>query len=170
MPLGDEEVIATVKRRKRDINDKPIEIFNDNPIIDTRLYEVELLDGAVEELSANAIVENLWAQCDRDGFMYQILYKIIDHCTNGQVISIDYAYIDNPSDRKLCKTKIGWELCCQWRNGEKSRVNLKYIKELYPLEISEYAVANKILEEAALYWWDKIALKCRNRMVNAVKS
>ena len=101
--------------------------------------------------------------------MYQILDKIVDHCTNNQAISTDDLYIDTFSGRKIRKTWIGWELCCQWRNGEKSRVNLKYIKELYPLEISEYAVANKILEEAALYWWDKIALKCRNRMVNAVK-
>ena len=81
MPLSDKEVTATVKRHKRDINGKPIDISNENPLLDTRLYEVELLDGAVEELDVNAISENLWAQCDEDGFMYQILDKIIDHCT-----------------------------------------------------------------------------------------
>ena len=54
MSLGDEEVIATVKRRKRDNNGKPIEIYNNNTLLDTGLYKVELTDGAVEELSANA--------------------------------------------------------------------------------------------------------------------
>ena len=76
MSLADEDIIATAKRRKRGINGKPIGISNDNPLLDTNLYKVELPDGAVEELVANAIAENLWAQCNKDGFMYQILYKL----------------------------------------------------------------------------------------------
>ena len=115
IPINDEEVITTVKRRKCDINGKPIVIYNENPLINTRLYKVELHDGAIEELVANAISENLWSQCDEDGFMYQILDKIVDHCTNGQVISTNDAYIDTPSDGKLCKTTIGWELCFRLR-------------------------------------------------------
>ena len=59
MPLGDKEVIAMVKRCKRKINGKPIGIYNDNPLLETRLYEVELPDGTVEELSTNAIAEKL---------------------------------------------------------------------------------------------------------------
>ena len=59
IPLGDEEVIDMVKWHKIDINGKPIGISNENPILDTRLYRVELPDGAVEELSVNAIAENL---------------------------------------------------------------------------------------------------------------
>ena len=69
IPLGDEEVIATVKRRKRKINVKPIGISNDNPLLDTRLYKVDLPNVSVEELSTNAISENLWAQCNEDGFI-----------------------------------------------------------------------------------------------------
>ena len=55
MTLGDMEVIATVKRHKRDINVKPIGISDDNPFLDTRLYEAELPDVAVEELASNVI-------------------------------------------------------------------------------------------------------------------
>ena len=51
----EEEVIVTVKRRKSNINGKPIVISNDNLLLDTRLYEVDLPDGAIVELSANAI-------------------------------------------------------------------------------------------------------------------
>ena len=67
--LSDEDFIAMIKRRKRDINGKPIGIYNDNPLLNTKLYEVDLPDGAVEELAANAIAENLWAQCNENGFM-----------------------------------------------------------------------------------------------------
>ena len=43
------------------------------------------------------------------------------------------------------------------------------MKDWYPLEVAEYAVANKIIEEHAFYWWEKIAIKRRNRMINVVK-
>ena len=145
LPLGDKEVIAKVKRRKRDTNGKTIGISNDNPLLDTRLYRFELPDGAVEELAANAIAEKISAQCKEDGFMYQTLDKCFDHRSNGQAISTYDAYIDTTSVRKLCKNTIGWELCFQWRNRTKSRVKFKDIKESYLLEVSKYAVANKIL-------------------------
>ena len=47
--LGDKEVFTTVKRCKRDINGIPIGISNDNPLLDMKLYKVQLPDGAVEE-------------------------------------------------------------------------------------------------------------------------
>ena len=117
MLLGDEKVISTFKRCKHDITDKPIGIYNDNLLLDTRLYKVDLPDGDIEKIAANATSENLWAQCNEDGFVYQILHEIVDHRTNGQAISIDDAYYDTPSIRKLRKTIIGWELCCGWRDG-----------------------------------------------------
>ena len=102
------------------INGKSIGISNDNPFLNTMLYKSELPDGAVEELADNSIAENLWEQCDDDGFMCQILDEIVDHRTNGQVISTEDAYIDTPFGQKLRKTTIGWELCCRWRDRETS--------------------------------------------------
>ena len=102
--------------------------------------------------------------------MYQILDKIVDHCTNNQAISTDDLYIDTFSGRKIRKTWIGWELCCQWRDRETSWENLKDLKDSYSLEVSEYTVANKILEEPAFSWWSNISRKCRNLMINAIKS
>ena len=58
-PFGCKEVITAVKRRKSHNNDKPIGISNENPLLDTRLLVLELPDGAVEEKSANDIVENI---------------------------------------------------------------------------------------------------------------
>ena len=48
MPLDGKYLIGTVKRFKRNINEKPIIISNDNPLLDTRLYRVELTDDDVE--------------------------------------------------------------------------------------------------------------------------
>ena len=48
IPLCVKDFIALVKRRKGENSGKPIGIFNDSPLINTSLYEVELPDGAVE--------------------------------------------------------------------------------------------------------------------------
>ena len=42
---GDGPEFARVTKRLRDANGLPIGTANDNPILDTRLYEVEYLDG-----------------------------------------------------------------------------------------------------------------------------
>jgi hypothetical protein len=54
----------TVKQRKRDADGKPIGVANLNHLLDTRVYEVELTDGAVAEYTANLIAISLYEQVD----------------------------------------------------------------------------------------------------------
>ena len=42
---------------------------NDNPILDSRVYEAEFLDGNKASLAANAIAENLFAQVDDEAIV-----------------------------------------------------------------------------------------------------
>jgi hypothetical protein len=58
---------ARVTKRLCDTDGNPIGKANDNPILDTRLYEVEHLDGHKAALSAIAIAESLMAQVDSEG-------------------------------------------------------------------------------------------------------
>ena len=53
--------LACVVKRVREKYGIPIGTANDNPILDSRIYEVEYLDGHRASLSANAIAENLSA-------------------------------------------------------------------------------------------------------------
>ena len=64
---GEGPEFARVTKRLRDANGLPIGTANDNPILDSRVYEVEYLDGRKTAQSANAIVENLFAQVDDEG-------------------------------------------------------------------------------------------------------
>ena len=50
---------AKVTKRLRDANGIPIGTANDNPLLDTRIYEVEFMDGHSAALSANAIARKL---------------------------------------------------------------------------------------------------------------
>ena len=46
---------------------KVMDIAHVNPIMDTRLYQVEFNGGEVTELTNNVIAESMYAQCDADG-------------------------------------------------------------------------------------------------------
>ena len=69
LPQGDslEPRMARVAKRLKDANRMPIGTADDNPLLDTRMYEVEYLDGECASLSANHIAENLFAQVDDEG-------------------------------------------------------------------------------------------------------
>ena len=43
------------------------------------MYEVEFVDGSRTEFGANAIAENMYAQCDVDGNQFQLMDCIINH-------------------------------------------------------------------------------------------
>ena len=57
LPRGDHMARGKVIRRKRDAEGNPIGRENNNPILDTRQYEVQFADGEVTELTANVIAE-----------------------------------------------------------------------------------------------------------------
>ena len=59
-------VLAKVKKRKRDAAGIPLGEANSNPILDSRVYELEFPDGRVEEYSVKVIAENLLNQADGD--------------------------------------------------------------------------------------------------------
>jgi hypothetical protein len=62
-----ELVNATVRRRLNDEEGKPIGYAHANPLLDSRRYKIEYVDGHLIELTANVIAENLIAQVDVEG-------------------------------------------------------------------------------------------------------
>lgn len=52
-----QEVLCRVKGRKRTSNGDAVGQYNPNPILDTRLFDVEYPDGRVEAYATNAIAE-----------------------------------------------------------------------------------------------------------------
>ena len=69
VPRGDNPnpQYARVTKRLRDADGVPIGTANENPILDSRMYEVEYQDGTKVSLAANYIAENLFAQVDQEG-------------------------------------------------------------------------------------------------------
>ena len=78
LPRGDNMARGKAKRRKRDANGNLIGRANTNPILDSRLHEVEFVDGEVTELTANMIADAMFAQCDEEGNEHVLLDEMVD--------------------------------------------------------------------------------------------
>ena len=111
LPQGADETIvhATVKRRAVDSSGLPIRIPSKNPMTDTRLFDVEYLDGSIETVSANVIAECLLSQVDSEGHRQLILDDIIDHRSTADAVKINDAfYTTDNCLRRRRKTTKGW--------------------------------------------------------------
>ena len=168
---GGEVEFCKVVKRLRDKNGLPIGTANDNPILDSRIYEVEFPDGYRTSLAANAIAENLFAQVDDAGNRHVLFSKIIDHRTNGKELKQQDAFIvSSKGAKRRRETTAGWEILVQWKDGSSTWVALKDMKEAYPVQLAEYAVSSRISGEPAFAWWVPFTLRKRNRIIAKVKS
>jgi hypothetical protein len=66
-----------------------------------------------------------------------------------------------------CST-IGWQVCCQLKDGSTSWENLADLKESHPLETAEYAVTQGIHHKPAFTWWVPHVLKKRDQIISLV--
>jgi hypothetical protein len=163
--------MATVVARATDYAGRPIGKAHSNPLLDGRLYEVELDDGTTDRYFANQIAENIWAQVDTEGRQVLVMQEICDHRKNERAIPIADGYTIKRNGEKVPKvTTDGWELLVEFKDGTTEWVKLKDVKDSNPIELAEYAIANQLQEEPAFKWWAEKALRRRDRAVFKVKS
>jgi hypothetical protein len=168
---GEGPELATVKKRLKDEQGRPIGRANSNPILDTRLYEVEFPDGHKAALAANTIAENMFAQTDLEGNRHVLFQEIVDHRTDGSELKQMDAFITTKTGTKRRReTTKGWEILVQWKDQSTTWVALKDMKDSYPLQLAEYAVLNRIAGEPSFAWWVPHALKKRNRIIGKINS
>ena len=162
---------ACVTKRLKDANGLPIGTVDENPILDTRVYEVEYVDGHKSSLTANAISQNMLAQIDNKGNKHVLFGEIIDHhCTALALKRADSFIVTSSDNRRRRETNKVWDMLIQWKDGSTTWVPLKDMKESYPFQVSEYAVLTRIQEEPTFVCWFPHVLLKRNRIVVKVKS
>ena len=162
---------ARVKRRKTDRDGNPIGIAHKNPIMDTRVFEVEFADGYTAAMTANAISENLFAQVDQEGHRLLLMDEIVDHRKSKAAVSKEDGWQTTSGGQRRRKTTTkGWEFLIRWKDGNITWTPLKDIKESYMVETAEYAVQRRIHDEPAFAWWVPTVLKKRKAILSKVKS
>ena len=145
--------------------------YDENPMLNSILYDVEFPDGQVKAYTANLIAENLLGQVDDEGFTLTSLECIVDHRTSLDALDKDKAYTTNSRGvKRLRKTTRGWQLKVQWQDKSEQWVPLSVLKESNPVEVAFYAKARGIDDEPAFAWWVPYTLRKSSVIVAAVKA
>ena len=79
--------IATVKRCATNANRFEIGRVHNNPLTDTREYEVDLEDGTTDRYFANVIAENVYSRLNSKGHQTLVMIEIVDHQRDGSAVT-----------------------------------------------------------------------------------
>ena len=139
LPKGNDMVSGTVRSRVKEFEGQPIAKADKDPILDTRVYNVEFSDGEVAELGANIIAECMYTQCDIEWNQYSLMDHIVDHRKDNNIVCKDNPNVTVNDKSYKQKTTRGWQLCIEWKDKSTSWERLRDMKESYPVEVSEYA-------------------------------
>ena len=143
-----------VTKRLRDNNGNHVGCANENPSLGTCEYIVTFDNGMEAELAANAIAQNMYAQCDPDGNKYVLLDSLIDFCRSTTALGIaDQTATRDDGHTYMRRSTAGWQVCDQWKDGSSSWQKLSDFKESHPVETAKYAVAQGLEQEPAFNWW-----------------
>jgi hypothetical protein len=90
---------------------------NTNPILDTRVHDVEFPEGSeAMTYSTNVIAENMLTQCDSEGREYLQVKHIVDHRKDEEVAlkPAEDAYVSATVNgrKSRIKTTKGWTILC----------------------------------------------------------
>ena len=109
--------IATVKPRVTDINGRTIGIANNNPLLDSREYGIDMEDGTTDRLFVNKIAKNIFSQLDDEVREIIKSKEIIDHRKHGSAMTKENGFSKLSYGHKRCKpTTRGWQVLVEWND------------------------------------------------------
>ena len=171
LPQGGKLQEAKVVSRKRTHDGKMLTgQEHSNPILDSRIYNVEFPDGGIGEFTTNTIAESLYSSLDDEGYNYGILEGIIGHRSSPEAVKKENGFYSHNGIKKRVITTKGWDIRVKWTDGSTAWFPMKEVKSSNPLELAEYAIANKINDEPAFSWWIPTVLRTRKRMISRLKT
>jgi hypothetical protein len=171
LPNGDSMAIAKVVRRGVDKEGCLVGTFNNNPLLNTLLYDCKFDDGTTRAYSANTIASNIFMELDADGYSSSLLYEIVDHKSSGEATKMaDKCLLTKTGTKRMHQTTQGWKFLVQWANGTRQWIDIKISKESNPVQVVEYVTARNIADKPAFAWWVPSVLRKRDVIVSAVTS
>jgi len=127
---------GTVVGYKWDASGNLIGKANPNPLLNTRMYQVQFSDGTVQDYAANHIAEAIYAAVDDEGNRFVLLEEILDCRYANDALHPDKAWIESSNGNcRRVKTTKGCELCVRWKDGSTSWETLANLKNSDPIEV-----------------------------------
>jgi len=171
LPYNGESKLARIESRKRTIDGKMlIGRQHNNPIIDSRVYIAEFDDGGIAEYSTNILAEAIYSNIDEEGSPYAMIDGILSHRRSNEAIEKLNGYIENNGIRRRVITTKGWDLLVSWKDGSRSWLPLKDVKESNPIDVAEYSISRDINSEPAFAWWVPGVMRKRERIISKIKA
>jgi hypothetical protein len=172
LQLGDGMAVGKVTKRAIGPDGTIAGTYDENPVLNTMIYEVEFPDGQLREYAANVLAENMLTQVDSDGFSLTMMEAITDYRRDEAVAvpMTDKYVITSSGQKRLRKTTAGWSLLVKWTNESESWIPLKDLKESHPIETAEFAKARSIADEPAFAWWVPYTLRKRDIILSKIKA
>ena len=91
-----------------DDNGRIIGIFDNNPALNTLVYDVEFPESDVKQYASNVIAITISSQVDYDDHILKTLYGIVDYKRDDSAVSKSNAFIITTRGvRKLRQLTIG---------------------------------------------------------------
>ena len=87
---------------------------NQNPILDSLQYELEFNNGEVTDLTANAIGERMYLQCDKDRNDIFLIDYFVDYRNKEQSLSLQYHKLAVNGKPCMKLFTSGWEIFIIW--------------------------------------------------------
>ena len=111
----------------------------------------------------------MYAQCDVNGNEYLLLEAFIIYRKNGSTLSVEDKKVVIKGKEIVRKSTASWNICCKSKDGSTSWEKLSNLKELHPIRVVEYAVAQGIEYKPAFNWWVYHVLKERAQIIFMVR-
>jgi len=112
--------------------------WDDNPVLNTLVYECQFDDGTIKEYAANVIASNIYEEGDADGFSDSLMHHIVDHKSSGEAVKMKDKYITTwTGTKRMRQTTVGWSFLVEFANGSRQWIELKVLKESNPVQVGE---------------------------------
>ena len=76
----------------------------------------------------------MYDNCDEDRNEYFILDNLVDYTQNKNVSSLKYQNIFVKVRASLCRSNMGQQIFCQWKDGQTFWEKLSDIKQSHPVQ------------------------------------
>ena len=168
LQMSESMTVGRVTKRTIGPDGKVEGTYDENPYLNSMVYEVEFPDGQVKEYAANLIAENVLTQVHAEGFSLMLMKAIIDYKKDesAAISKSDKYVVTRHGEKKLRKTTIGWSLLVKWADDSESWIPLKDLTESNPCEVAEFAKARCIYDEPAFAW----TLRKRDVVLSKIKA
>ena len=123
-------------------------------------------DGETDKIMENQIDANLYSQLDDEGCEILKFKGIIDHKKDGYDLTKETGFTILKGGHKKCKhITRSWKVLVEWRDENTTWMDLKDVKEVSPIELDEYAVANNIDDAPYFTWWVYYVFKKQDMII-----